>query len=110
MHPPLDRPHPDCNDIINELKQCHITNSFSKYVGRCNDIKFAMDKCLKAEKKRLLAETNKELPEYYNIEQANIIKEAFGQTMTFQEYLKQDKEYIKAATKRKQQQSKEETL
>jgi COX assembly mitochondrial protein 2 len=87
------------------LKDCHTTKTVTKYMGACNDIKFAMDNCLKAEKKRLLAESNAGLPEYYQVEQAHIIKEAFGQKLTFQEYLKQDKEYL-AATKQKEEQSK----
>ena len=102
MHPPLDRPHPDCGEIIQQLRDCHTTNTITKYMGACNDIKFAMDVCLKAEKKRLQNVTNAELPEYYQVEQARIIKEAFGQKLTFQEYLKQDKEYL-AATKQKEE-------
>ena len=105
MHPPLDRPHPDCGEIIQQLRECHMTNTVTKYMGACNDIKFSMDVCLKAEKKRLLTESNAELPEYYQVEQARIIKEAFGQKLTFQEYLKQDKEYL-AAVKQKEDQSK----
>jgi COX assembly mitochondrial protein 2 len=102
MHPPLDRPHPDCGEIIQQLKECHLTKTITKYMGACNDIKFAMDRCLKAEKKRLQTITNTELPEYYNVEQAHIIKEAFGQKLTFQEYLKQDKEFM-AAMKQKEE-------
>jgi COX assembly mitochondrial protein 2 len=104
MHPPLDRPHPDCGEIIKELKVCHMTNTVTKYMGACNDIKFAMDQCLKAEKKRLLVNSNMELPQYYQVEQENLIKEAFGKKMTFQEYLQQDKEYL-VATKQKEQQT-----
>ena len=96
MHPPLDRPHPDCNDIVQELRTCHATNTVTKYIGACNDIKFALDRCFKAEKHRLLSEMNaNELPEYQR-QQAEIIKEAFGQSLTFQEYLQQDKDYIAA--------------
>lgn len=75
----------------------------TKYMGACNDFKFEMDRCLKAEKKRLLEESNVELPEYFEVTQANIIKKAFGQTLTFQEYLKQDKKYL--AAKQKEEQS-----
>lgn len=96
MHPPLDRPHPDCNDVIQELKSCHANNPYRKYLGVCNDIKFALDKCFKAEKHRLLSEINaEELPKLHN-EHAELIKEAFGKTMTFHEYLQQDKEYLAA--------------
>ena len=103
MHPPLDRPHPDCGNVIQQLRECHATKTVTKYMGACNDIKFEMDRCLKAEKERLLKESNVELPEYFQVTQANIIKKAFGQTLTFQEYLKQDKEYL--AAKQKEEQS-----
>jgi COX assembly mitochondrial protein 2 len=104
MHPPLDRPHPDCMEIIQALKSCHVNNTISKYFGVCNDTKFALDKCFKAEKYRLLSEMNaKELPQFHK-EQAEFIKKAFGQSMTFQEYLQQDKEYL--AVKRQQEQQK----
>jgi hypothetical protein len=74
-------------------------------MGACNDIKFALDACFKAEKQRMQAVTNMELPEYYQVEQARIIKEAFGQKLTFQEYLQQDKEYL-AAMKQKEEEAK----
>lgn len=91
MHPPLDRPHPDCQEAIQALYECHNDN-WKKYTGGCNDIKVSLDQCLKYEKKRLLDEMNKDLPEQRN-QLEEVIKKAFGKQMTFQEYLKQDKEY-----------------
>ena len=91
MHPPLDRPHPDCQDEIDALRACH-ADGWKKYLGRCNDIKISLDKCLRKEKKRLLDEMNKDLKER-KLRQEDIVKEAFGKQMTFQEYLKNDREY-----------------
>lgn len=92
MHPPLDRPHPDCEEVIRELRYCHAQSGWKQYLGACNEIKFAMDRCLKAEKSRLLTEMNQELPER-KIRQEEIVKNAFGKTVTFSEYLQKDEEY-----------------
>lgn len=91
MHPPLDRPHPDCHEVIQELKDCH-ADTWKKFTGGCNDIKTRLDICLREEKKRLLDELNKELPQR-KLRQEEVIKQAFGKTMTFSEYLEKDKEY-----------------
>jgi COX assembly protein 2 len=98
MHPPLDRPHPDCVEPIQLLKMCHL-DYFKKFSGGCNDLKVAMDKCLKKEKKRILDELNVDLKENKQAE-AELIKEAFGKTMTFQEYLKTDKDYQRELKKK----------
>ena len=50
MHPPLDRPHPHCQAVITALRTCHAENPLSKLVGVCNDEKWALDACFKAEK------------------------------------------------------------
>jgi COX assembly mitochondrial protein 2 len=91
MHPPLDRPHPDCEGIVQSLKACH-SDSWKKFTGGCNEIKVEMDHCFKLEKKRLLDEMNKDLAERKNRHE-EVIKQAFGKSMTFSEYLKQDKEF-----------------
>ena len=52
MHPPLDRPHPDCQSEINDLHHCHATTSKMKFWG-CNEVKYALDRCLREEKVRL---------------------------------------------------------
>lgn len=91
MHPPLDRPHPECGEVIEALKQCHLSN-WKMYTGGCNKIKFELDQCFKAEKKHLLSELNKDLPERRK-RQEEVVKKVLGKKMTFQEYLQQDKEY-----------------
>jgi COX assembly protein 2 len=98
MHPPLDRPHPDCEEIIQTLKACHL-DYFKKFTGGCNDFKVTMDKCLKKEKKRILDELNVGLSER-KTEEAELIKEAFGKTQTFHEFLKTDKDYQRELKKK----------
>lgn len=93
MHPPLDRPHPDCLEPIAALKECH-TDRWRKYTGGCNDLKTALDQCLKAEKKRLLDEMNIGLAERKR-HQEDIIAQAFGKKETFREYLAKDPDYQK---------------
>lgn len=73
---------------------------YGKYFGQCNDIKYALDRCLKAEKKRLLHELNKNVPEQRR-EQEDLIKTAFGKQQTFAEYLSEDRDYL-AAKQQKQ--------
>jgi COX assembly protein 2 len=91
MHPPLDRPHPDCNDVIQELRECH-ESSLRKYTGQCNQVKYRLDRCLKAEKRRIQDELNRELPDRQR-RQEEIIKRAFGKDITFSEYLQKDEDY-----------------
>ena len=50
MHPPLDRPHPLCQDVIENLKVCHKENRFAKFFGTCNTAKSELDKCFREEK------------------------------------------------------------
>jgi len=50
MHPPLHRPHPDCQEIITKLIACHEENKVSKFFGVCNDLKAELDWCFKLEK------------------------------------------------------------
>jgi len=92
MHPPLDRPHPDCEASIAQLKHCHATAGWYKYMGACNEWKTKMDQCLREEKQRLLDELKAELPERKQ-RQEEIVKKAFGKEITFSEYLEKDKEY-----------------
>ncbi|DAZ97211.1 TPA: hypothetical protein N0F65_003842 [Lagenidium giganteum] len=56
MHPPLERPHPDCQEVIHALYECHEENPWGKFMGACNDQKRNLDMCLKKEKdKRRIA-------------------------------------------------------
>ena len=50
MHPPLSRPHPTCQDVINALQSCHEERSVAKWFGGCNTQKAALDLCFKQEK------------------------------------------------------------
>ncbi|GBG29975.1 COX assembly mitochondrial protein 2 [Hondaea fermentalgiana] len=50
MHPPLDRPHPYCQDVIDALRKCHEDNPYMKFLGSCNEPKAALDQCFRAEK------------------------------------------------------------
>lgn len=90
MHPPLDRPHPDCEGVVQALKACH-ADAWKKFTGGCNETKFELDRCFKVEKRRLLNEMNKDLDER-RTKQEEIMREAFGRSMTFSEYLEKDKE------------------
>lgn len=51
MHPRLDRPHPNCQQVIDDLNNCHVDKPYAKFWGACNDQKAALDKCFAMEKK-----------------------------------------------------------
>lgn len=101
MHPPLDRPHPDCQEAIRQLRDCHNTNPWGKYLGTCNDIKFQLDRCLREEKKRALQEVDRDLPARRS-RQEEIIKDAFGKDMTFSQFLEQDADYQRERQRKKE--------
>ena len=50
MHPPLDKPHPSCQSVIDALRECHEGNPRMKFLGSCNAEKAALDACFKREK------------------------------------------------------------
>ena len=50
MHPPLDKPHPSCQGVIDALRKCHEINPRMKFLGACNDEKAALDLCFRLEK------------------------------------------------------------
>ena len=52
MHPPLFKPHPLCEECVQDLVKCHAENPAMKFFGACNDAKTAMDKCFREEKVR----------------------------------------------------------
>jgi len=94
MHPPLDRPHPECQDVVQALKKCHANNS-KVFFWRCDDAKTNLDKCFREEKKHMLDEMNKNFAQDRSNEDV-LIMEALGQKVSFQEYLEKDKGYAKA--------------
>lgn len=50
MHPPLTRDkHPLCGDVIEAFEKCHKENSYNRFFGFCNEQKYALDKCFRAE-------------------------------------------------------------
>ena len=50
MHPPLFKPHPDCEKLVESLVECHKENPYKKFLGACNEVKFTMDECFKVTK------------------------------------------------------------
>lgn len=97
MHPPLDRPHPMCQTEINAFKACHVQNSKLKFWA-CNDVKNAMDKCLKKEKMALLEKINADFDDKRRREE-DAFMEAMGHEKTFEEFLKTDKVYLEEMRK-----------
>lgn len=93
MHPPLDRPHPDCQLEIEGLRKCHATESKFKFWA-CNDVKSNLDRCFRKEKEEMLKTMNRNLEQSRNEEHAQA-SVACGRTETFQEYLAKDETYKK---------------
>jgi COX assembly mitochondrial protein 2 len=102
MHPPLDRPHPDCQVEIEALRHCHATESKLKFWA-CNEIKWTLDQCFKLEKQRMLQQMNANLDQTKNVEQAQAAL-AFDRKETFQEFLSKDVEYQKDLQRERQRQ------
>jgi COX assembly protein 2 len=50
MHSPLFKEHPQCEDIVKLLVDCHETHKMGKFWGKCNDIKSELDYCFMQEK------------------------------------------------------------
>ena len=93
MHPPLDRPHPMCQDQIEKLRTCHATQSKLKFWA-CNELKFALDKCFKMEKQELLQQINSDYDEKRKQED-DALRDAIGHEQSFEDFLKTDKIYLK---------------
>jgi len=93
MHPPLDRPHPDCQLDVDALRHCHATNSKLVFWA-CNEIKWKLDRCFREEKERMLVEMNKNIDGVRAEEEAQAALST-GKNMTFQQYLATDKAYQK---------------
>ena len=104
MHPPLDRPHPDCQPEIEALRHCHATESKLKFWA-CNELKRRLDECFRVEKQRMLEQLNANLEKDKTYEQAQAAL-AFGQKQTFHELLQNDKQYQKDLEKERQKKEK----
>ena len=109
MHPPLDRPHPDCQEAIQELRHCHATNSKWKFWA-CNEIKFQLDKCFREEKQRMLKQMNANFEQYRREEdeQFAACRPTGGSgnsngTMTYQDFLANDPTYQRELQEAKRQ-------
>lgn len=63
-------------------------------------MKFALDKCLKEEKIRLLEILNKDMVTKRTAEE-NVYQIAMGKEVSFEEYLNADKEFVKAMEERR---------
>lgn len=50
MHPPLHRPHPECEAFVEALTKCHKDHPYAKFAGVCSNTKAALDICFRAEK------------------------------------------------------------
>ena len=60
MHPPLFKPHPKCEEVVQALVGCHEERSIAKFWGACNEFKVALDRCFIEEKEdRRRANMNK---------------------------------------------------
>ncbi|KAJ2554365.1 hypothetical protein EV175_002613 [Coemansia sp. RSA 1933] len=47
MHPALaDHLNPGCIDLVERLMACHDENKWAKYLGKCNALSDALNKCL----------------------------------------------------------------
>ncbi|KAL3800034.1 hypothetical protein ACHAW5_003682 [Stephanodiscus triporus] len=101
MHPPLDRPHPDCQSEINDLHLCHATTSKLKFWG-CNEVKYALDRCLREEKLRLLEVLNRDAGEKRAAEE-DVYRMALGKDISFEDYLNTDKDFNKAMAEKKKE-------
>ncbi|RDD45660.1 COX assembly mitochondrial protein 2-like protein [Trichoplax sp. H2] len=51
MHPPLAAHlhEKKCQLIIQQLSDCHVEHPVAKFLGKCNDIKLALNACLQEE-------------------------------------------------------------
>ncbi|KAJ1883440.1 Respiratory chain complex assembly or maintenance protein [Coemansia sp. RSA 1722] len=50
MHPQLaDHLNPGCIDLADKLMNCHAEHQWAKFLGKCNALSEALNKCLGAE-------------------------------------------------------------
>lgn len=98
MHPPLERPHPKCQEIIEALNLCH-AQKYSKIIfWKCNETKYQLDKCFKEEKQEMLQRMQQQeaLDDVRKEEDAALRKEPF------EEFLKRDEDYQRIAREQRQ--------
>eukprot|EP01031_Cornospumella_fuschlensis_P029947 gene29946-36168_t len=74
MHPPLYRPHPQCEQFVLELVKCHEEHKIGKWFGSCNEAKSALDRCFKDEKEARRRENARQAREFDAIWEAHVNK------------------------------------
>lgn len=70
----------------------------------CNELKYALDRCFKAEKEEQLRRANMDLGEKRKNEESAFM-EAMGHETNFEDFLAKDKEYLKERDSAKQKKS-----
>lgn len=93
MHPPLERPHPKCQDAIQALNSCHAQKYSKLLFWRCNEVKYELDRCFKEEKKQMLKHLYAEEGGVEHIRQQE--DSVLDRKESFQEYLMRDPDYQK---------------
>ena len=77
MHPSL-APHlhgEECREVIEKLHRCHAENPYRKFLGACNDLKTALDRCLQKE---------------YHVRQKRNLQSAVERKQRYQKAMKDD--------------------
>lgn len=52
MHPQIVIGDHPCSEAMLALHTCHEASAMNRFTGRCNDVAAALDKCLRANKKK----------------------------------------------------------
>ena len=82
------------------LTLCFVSGFYVLKFWACNEVKFAVDRCFKAEKQELLISVNLDF-ESKRKQEDDAIRDAIGREQSFEEYLKTDKTYLKEMEKAK---------
>lgn len=82
MHPNLaDHLHSEkCREVIAALQQCHVEHPHKKFLGACNHLKRALNRCLQEE---------------YQVKQKQNYQESIDRKERYQKFLNQAEENSK---------------
>eukprot|EP00816_Leptocylindrus_hargravesii_P003609 CAMPEP_0196814568 /NCGR_PEP_ID=MMETSP1362-20130617/44243_1 /TAXON_ID=163516 /ORGANISM="Leptocylindrus danicus, Strain CCMP1856" /LENGTH=94 /DNA_ID=CAMNT_0042191225 /DNA_START=9 /DNA_END=296 /DNA_ORIENTATION=- len=94
MHPPLHRPHPDCQEAIKALEHCQNTRHWLN-VFKCNTVKAELDQCFRKEKQEMLKKVNENWAEKEEIRMREM------GLVSWEEHRRLEKEKADAAGKAK---------